>query len=137
MTDIPKKVWPKYFQKVLSGEKKVELRLADFEINSGDVLVLEEWDPETKKYAGRKIRKKISYLMKTKDAPFWTKEEIDKYGYQVLQMDDEEKQSYFLRLDLGCNLSARPRCSASLLFNSSICSRSICFMPGPGSNRVK
>lgn len=87
--DIRKKVWSKYFERVLSGEKKVELRIADFECKPGDVLVLEEWDPETKKYSGRKIRKKVSYVMKTKDAPFWTKEEIDKYGYLIMQMEDE------------------------------------------------
>ena len=87
--DIRKKVWSKYFERVLSGEKKVELRIADFECKPGDVLVLEEWDPETKKYSGRKIRKKVSYVMKTKDAPFRTKEEIDKYGYLIMQMEDE------------------------------------------------
>lgn len=89
MVEIRKKVWPKYFERVFSGEKKIELRIADFESKPGDVLVLEEWDPETKIYTGRKIRKKISYVMKTKDAPFWTKEEIDKYGYLIMQMEDE------------------------------------------------
>jgi ASC-1-like (ASCH) protein len=90
MTEIRKKVWPEYFEKVLSGEKKVELRLADFTCNTGDVLVLEEWNPQTKRYTGRQIRKKVSYVMKTKDAPFWTKEEIEKYGYMILQMEDEK-----------------------------------------------
>ncbi len=89
MTEIRKKTDVKYFKKVLSGEKKVELRIADFECKPGDVLVLEEWDPETKKYSGRKIRKKVTYIMKTKDAPFWNKEEIDKYGYLIMQLDDE------------------------------------------------
>lgn len=91
MSEIRKKTWPAYFQNVLSGEKKVELRIADFECKPGDVLVLEEWDPETKAYTGRTIRKKVSYVMKTKDAPFWTKEEIDKFGYLILQMEDVEK----------------------------------------------
>ncbi|MBM3282184.1 MAG: DUF3850 domain-containing protein [Candidatus Diapherotrites archaeon] len=89
MVDIRKKTWPAYFQKVLSGEKKVELRLADFECKPGDVLVLEEWNPETKTYTGRTTRKKVSYVMKTKDAPFWTKEEIEKYGYLIMQLDNE------------------------------------------------
>ncbi len=89
MSEIRKKTWPTYFQKVLSGEKKVELRIADFECKPGDVLVLEEWDPKTKAYTGRTIRKKVSCVMKTKDAPFWTKEEIDKYGYLIMQLGDE------------------------------------------------
>lgn len=40
-----KKVWPEYFENILSGKKKYELRLNDFDVKEGDVLVLEEWDP--------------------------------------------------------------------------------------------
>ena len=81
---IEKKCWPKYFQKILDGDKTFELRLADFDCNVGDILVLREWNPETKEYTGRVIEKKITYLLKTKDVKFWTKEEIDKYGFQVM-----------------------------------------------------
>lgn len=42
MATIHKKVWREYFEKIISGQKKLELRLADFEINEGDTLVLEE-----------------------------------------------------------------------------------------------
>jgi len=38
---IEKKVWPKYFQKILDGDKTFELRLADFKCNPSDVLVLQ------------------------------------------------------------------------------------------------
>lgn len=51
---IHKKIWSKYFELVKAGKKRFELRLADFDVEEGDVLVLEEWDPETKKYTGRK-----------------------------------------------------------------------------------
>ena len=44
MTTINKKVWREYFEKIISAKKKLELRLADFEVNEGDTLVLEEWD---------------------------------------------------------------------------------------------
>ena len=30
---IKKKIWPEYFELVLSGKKKFELRLNDFEVN--------------------------------------------------------------------------------------------------------
>lgn len=33
MAQVQKKILSEYFKKVLSGEKKTELRLADFEIN--------------------------------------------------------------------------------------------------------
>lgn len=35
MVEIKKKKWPKYFQEILEGKKKFEVRLADFEINQG------------------------------------------------------------------------------------------------------
>jgi ASC-1-like (ASCH) protein len=87
MATIHKKVWKEYFEKILAGEKKFELRLADFEINEGDTLVLEEWDNKKQKYTGRKIETNATYIIKTKDLPFWTGEEIKKYGYQVIQFD--------------------------------------------------
>jgi len=51
--EIKKKIWPKYFELVKSGKKKFEVRLADFRIKEGDILILEEWDPKTEKYTGR------------------------------------------------------------------------------------
>lgn len=81
---IEKKVWSEYFQKILDGDKTFELRLADFECNVGDMLVLKEWNPNTKEYSGRELTKEVTYVVKTKNAPFWTKEEIEKYGYQVI-----------------------------------------------------
>ena len=58
MAIIKKKIWPEYFEAVVSGKKKYELCLNDFEINEGDTLMFEEWSPETKEYTGRKIKKK-------------------------------------------------------------------------------
>lgn len=45
---IEKKCWPEYFNKVLEGKKTFDFRLADFECKEGDILVLKEWDPNTK-----------------------------------------------------------------------------------------
>ena len=55
MAIIKKKIHPEYFDMVKSGKKKFELRLADFDIKEGDTLILEEWNPETKQYTGRKL----------------------------------------------------------------------------------
>ncbi len=81
---IEKKIWPVHFEKILKGEKKFEVRLADFSCNPGDVLVLREWNPETKEYTGRIIEKTVTCISKTKDAKFWSKEEIEKYGFQII-----------------------------------------------------
>ena len=83
---IKKKVWPEYFQDIMDGKKRFELRLANFECSNGDILVLEEWNPKTKDYTGRKIEKEVDYVVKVNGLKFWSKEDIDKYGFQILQL---------------------------------------------------
>ena len=82
--NIEKKVWSEYFDKIKKGQKTFELRLADFKCNPGDILTLREWNPETKKYTGRIIKKEVTYVLKTKDIKFWVKEDIEKYGFQII-----------------------------------------------------
>ena len=81
---IEKKIWPKYFQKILDGDKTFELRLADWECNEGDTLILKEWDPETKDFTGRVMEKEVSYVLKTKEINFWPEEDVKKHGYQII-----------------------------------------------------
>ncbi len=81
---IEKKVWPEYFEKILTGEKKFELRLADWECRAGDVLVLREWDKNAKQYTGRQVEKEVGYVIKTKDAKMFSEKDIEKYGWQVI-----------------------------------------------------
>lgn len=77
MKIIKKKIWPEYFEAVVSGKKKYELRLNDFDVEEGDVLLLEEWNHETKEYTGRKIEKKVTYVGKFWiDKLFWPEQEI-------------------------------------------------------------
>lgn len=81
MATIHKKVWKEYFDKIISGKKKFELRLSDFEVNEGDTLILEEWDKSKKEYTGRKVETTATYIIKTKEVSFWSQEDIDKYGF--------------------------------------------------------
>ena len=81
---IEKKTWSEYFEKILSGEKAFDLRLADFECGIGDILVLREWDSEKKEYTGRILEKEVGYVLKTKDLKFFSPEEVGKYGFQVI-----------------------------------------------------
>lgn len=86
---IEKKVLPNYFQAIKDGKKNYELRLADWECKEGDTLVLKEWDSSKKKYTGRVLEKKVSYVAKFKiDKLFWPKEEIEKYGIQIISLGD-------------------------------------------------
>jgi hypothetical protein len=87
MATIHKKVWREYFEQIISGKKKFELRLADFEIKEGDILILEEWDKDKKEYTGRKIEVIATYIFKTKGQTFWPPEEVEKYGFQIIQFE--------------------------------------------------
>lgn len=90
---IEKKILNEYFEKVLSGEKKFEIRLADWECNIGDTLVLREWDKESKSYTGRSLTKEISNIVKTKDLNLFKPEEVEEYGYQVLSLRDNKSRT--------------------------------------------
>jgi len=81
---IEKKAWPEMFRKILDGDKTFDARIADFECKPGDVLVLREWDPRKAEYTGRSVEKKVTYVLRTKDARFWKKEDLDKHGLQVM-----------------------------------------------------
>jgi ASC-1-like (ASCH) protein len=86
MAIIKKKIWPEFFEMVASGRKNFEARVADFELREGDTLLLEEWSPETKEYTGRKIEKKVKYVLKFNLDDFGQKEAIEKNGLYVIQL---------------------------------------------------
>lgn len=84
MTEIKKKTWPKYFQEILDGKKNFELRLADFDLKEGDILILEEYNPETKEYTGRTIRKRVNFITKFNPLDTHSYEQLKKYGlYEI------------------------------------------------------
>lgn len=64
MKEIRKKIWPEYFEKVKSGEKNFELRKDEDGAEVGDILILEEWVPETKEYTGRSVRRTARYIIR-------------------------------------------------------------------------
>ena len=83
MSSVEKKILPEYFEAILSGKKKYELRLGDFDIQEGDTLVLKEWDG--KSYTGREVTKKVTYVLKFKtNKLFWPEEEIKEKGLQII-----------------------------------------------------
>ncbi|VVB60220.1 Uncharacterised protein [uncultured archaeon] len=86
MSEIRKKIWPEYFDAIQKGEKKFELRLADFDLKAGDMLILEEFDPKTKKYTGRKITKKCSKVFKLDVSKFYTPKQLETNGLYVIEL---------------------------------------------------
>ena len=87
MAIINKKIWPEYFNLIKSGKKKFELRLNDFNIKEGDTLILEEWDPKIKEYTGRKIEKKVGFILKFRLDDFGQKDLIEEKGMQIISLE--------------------------------------------------
>lgn len=86
MNKIKKKIWPEYFEAIKSGKKTFELRLNDFEVKEGDILILEEWDPEKEKYTGRSLEREVLSVNKFRiEKLFWSEEEIKK-GLQIISI---------------------------------------------------
>lgn len=47
------KIWPEFFEGVVSGKKTFEIRRADRDFRVKDQLHLREWDPDKRDYTGR------------------------------------------------------------------------------------
>ncbi len=89
MASIKKKCWPKEFEEVQSGKKNYELRLADFDVQEGDTLILEEWDPEKQDYTGRTVERTVTFVGATwrpNDLAYWPEEEVKKHGLRILSL---------------------------------------------------
>ena len=89
MKKIEKKTWPELFQAIVEGKKTFDLRLNDFDIAEGDVLVLNEWDPKTKSYTGRELEREVGYVGKWKIddlTKFWPRKDIENKGLQVISL---------------------------------------------------
>jgi len=56
------KSWPDPFSQVLDGSKLHEVRSADRNFRSGEIVILKEWDPESKEFTGRSLRAEIGNI---------------------------------------------------------------------------
>lgn len=58
------KIYPNEFKAVKSGRKTFEYRKNERQYTVGDCLLLREWNPETKRFTGNEIIKKVNYILK-------------------------------------------------------------------------
>lgn len=86
MAIIEKKVWPEFFEE--DKDRKVDVRLADFDLNEGDTIKFREWDPKTKEFTGREFEKNVKSKSKfSSPLRFWTKEELEKHGLYIIEFE--------------------------------------------------
>ena len=83
---IIKKTTNEYFQLIASGQKTFDVRLADWECEAGDTIVLVEISNEDGRPTGRKLSCTIGSVVRTKDLDFWTPAEVSEHGYQVISL---------------------------------------------------
>lgn len=57
------KTWPEPYSAVLDGSKPFEIRRTDRDFRVGDALELREYNPETRTYTGRWVRRKVTRLV--------------------------------------------------------------------------
>ncbi len=60
------KCWPEPFELIRLGIKRFEVRVDDRNYSGGDVLVLREWDPESRGGMGRKMRLHVLHIVSKK-----------------------------------------------------------------------
>lgn len=64
------KCWPEYFQAVLRGEKRFEIRRNDRGgFQTGDHVTLREYEPGTDSYTGAELRFRIGYITSYEQQP--------------------------------------------------------------------
>lgn len=56
------KSWPEYFEPLLTGHKRFDLRRDDRNYRVGDLLRLREWVPQSQTYTGREFVAVVTYL---------------------------------------------------------------------------
>jgi len=89
MAIIKKKCWPEFYEKFCSGERQFELRLADFDLKTGDILVFEEYDPLAKKYTGQSASFNCRRVEHSAQNPlqFYQLEDVQKNGFWIIDLE--------------------------------------------------
>ncbi|MCL6442518.1 MAG: DUF3850 domain-containing protein [Alicyclobacillus sp.] len=78
------KIWPEYFEAVVSVDKTFEVRFDGRGFQRDDTLVLREWSPKDKQYSGRECKRLVKYVLHGEMFG------LEK-GYSVLSIVDEAK----------------------------------------------
>ena len=88
------KTWPKCFGLMWTRRKCFEYRKNDRDFQVGDVLALQEWDPDSKKYTGVQYRCIVTLLIT--ECPGLPE------GYCIMQVDDVPPGADFPPSVPGC-----------------------------------
>ena len=83
---IEKKIWPQHFEEILK-DKKFEIRLADFEIKKGDILVLKEFNHNKDEFTGRKVERRVKKVNKINIFDYYNINDLKEKGIFVIELE--------------------------------------------------
>lgn len=80
------KIWPEYYQAVQDNRKTFEIRFDDRDYAVGDYLVLNEWNPNTESYTGRRAVRRVTYVTSAPEylKRFYVVMGMQEVGYELL-----------------------------------------------------
>ncbi len=84
---MKKKMWPAEFNDVIAGKKKIDIRVADFDVSEGDTIIFEEWDPQLKEGTGRTIEKKVASIVKFGIDDYGQREQVEMNGIYAIGLE--------------------------------------------------
>ncbi len=83
---IVKKIWLDKFD--IDKKLNIDFRLADFELEKGDMIIFKEWNPETREFTGREYKKTVKNVVKSESPTrYWKQQEMEKHGMYLIQYD--------------------------------------------------
>lgn len=62
------KILPQYFNAIVSGKKKFEIRNNDRDFHEGDTVILKEWSADFG-YTGKQVTKQIGFITDYEQKP--------------------------------------------------------------------
>lgn len=77
---------------VKDRNNRLEIRLANFELEKGDIIRFHEYDKKTNTFTGRYFDKVVNDFHKVHNAlRVYSKKDLDRYGLYVLELFDPRK----------------------------------------------
>lgn len=86
---VIKKCDPDLFDMILRGEKNIDIRLHEFDVQDGWILRLEEYDRDAQKYSARVLERVIIHHYSIKPTLWFAIKDIEEKGLIVMELGDE------------------------------------------------
>ena len=100
------KTWSRFWEALKEGRKTFEVRKNDRAFKEGDTLILNEWDPQAKRYTGRQMAFDVGYLTDLPCMPGFVGMSIERdpfYRTHNAPPHDFDREGYCSKHRTRCN----------------------------------